>query len=121
LIIAPTLWAAKAAILALYIRVFGSVSWLRWTAYFWIVFMALFYGMNIVAAGVYCIPRKGEAWGGSSFARCSSSAWLHVVVGVFSCVADLFILILPFPIVMRLRVTLVKKVSLGVLFGAGIM
>ncbi|KAH9871932.1 hypothetical protein J1614_006190 [Plenodomus biglobosus] len=120
-VIAPTLWAAKSAVLALYIRVFGSVAWLRRTAWIWIVFMALFYGMNIVAAGVYCIPRKGEVWGGASFARCNDSAWLHVVVGVFSAVADLVILTMPFPIVLKLHVSPLKKLTLGLVFGTGII
>ncbi|KAF2873249.1 hypothetical protein BDV95DRAFT_489991 [Massariosphaeria phaeospora] len=120
-LVAPALWAAKAAILALYIRIFGTITWLRRTAYFWIVFMALFYGMNIAIAGVYCIPRNDEAWEGAAFARCSTSAWLNVVVGVFSCLADLLILILPFPIVMRLHISLAKKVSLGIVFGTGLL
>ncbi|KAF2034875.1 hypothetical protein EK21DRAFT_55295 [Setomelanomma holmii] len=118
-IIAPTLWASKAAILALYIRIFGTVTWLRRTCWVWIVFMALFYGLNIVAAGPYCISRKGELWGGDSFARCWSSAWLYVVVGVFSVIADVVILILPFPVVMGLHISLVKKITLGAVFGTG--
>jgi hypothetical protein len=108
-------------VLALYIRVFGSVVWLRRTAWTWIVFMALFYGMNIIAAGLYCIPRKGELWGGASFERCNESAWLHVVVGVFSAAADMIILTIPFPIVLKLRVSLVKRITLALVFGTGIM
>ncbi|PSN67345.1 hypothetical protein BS50DRAFT_634725 [Corynespora cassiicola Philippines] len=112
-LIAPTLWAAKSAILALYIRIFGTITWMRRTSYVWIFLMALFYGMNIVIAGVYCVPRKGEPWEGASFQRCTSSAWLNVVVGVFSCVADLVILVLPFPIVWKLHVSMAKKYSLA--------
>ncbi|KAH6644884.1 hypothetical protein C7974DRAFT_408530 [Boeremia exigua] len=120
-VIAPTLWASKVAILALYIRIFGTITWLRRTCWIWMVCMALFYGLNIVAAGAYCVPRSGEKWGGDSFARCSSSAWLHVVVGVFSVVADLIILILPFPVVMKLRISTTKKITLGIVFGTGII
>ena len=120
-VVAPTLWASKAAILALYIRIFGTVTWLRRTCWVWIILMALFYGLNIVAAGAYCVPRTGEVWGGTSFARCSSSAWLYVVVGAFSVLADLVILLLPFPIVLRLHISLVKKCTIGLVFGTGIM
>lgn len=120
-IISPTMWASKAAILALYIRIFGTMTWIRRTSYFWIWFMALFYSMYFVVAGTYCIPRKGEAWGGASFQRCSTSAWIHLVVGVFSCVADIFILVLPFPIVLRLHITVAKKITLSIVFGLGII
>ncbi|KAH9862060.1 hypothetical protein IAQ61_010262, partial [Plenodomus lingam] len=120
-VLPPSLWAAKAAVLALYIRVFGSVTWLRRTAWIWIVFMALFYGMSIFVTGFYCIPRKGGMWGGALFVRCQESVWLHVVVGVFSAVADLVILIMPFPIVLKLHVSPLKKLTLGLVFGTGIM
>jgi hypothetical protein len=85
------------------------------------VFMALFYGMNMVIAGVYCIPRPAESWMGASFTRCSSSAWLNIVVGVFSCLADLIILALPFPLLLRLHISMAKKISLVVVFGTGLL
>ncbi|OAL55015.1 hypothetical protein IQ07DRAFT_559534 [Pyrenochaeta sp. DS3sAY3a] len=116
-----TQWAAKSAILALYIRIFGSITWLRRTAWTAIVVIGLFFSLNIVAAGAYCVPRKGEAWGGASFARCSSSAWIHVVVGVFAVLADILLLTLPFPVVMNLRISVVKKITLGFVFGTGII
>jgi hypothetical protein len=120
-LVAPTLWSAKAAILALYIRLFWIHTWIRRTAYAWMVLMALFYSMNMVIAGVYCIPRSGESWTGASFARCSSSAWLNVVVGVFSCLADLIIFALPFPILLSLHISAAKKVSLVIVFGTGLL
>lgn len=83
--------------------------------------MAFFYGLNIVAAGVYCVPRKGEEWGMTSLMRCSSPRWLYLTVGVFSCLADIVILVLPFPVVLGLQVTSAKKLSLFIVFGTGIM
>lgn len=83
--------------------------------------MALFYGSNIVIAVVYCIPRKAEAWDGTSFQRCSKSTWSAVVIGVFSALADLVIFAVPFPIIMKLRVTPAKKLGLVILFLTGVM
>ena len=116
-----TKWASKAAILSLYIRIFGSINWLRRTCYFWIVFMLLVYCINVIVAGVYCIPRSGEIWGGPSSARCASNTWPHVLIGVFSLLADLFILILPLPIILRLRITRTRKTTLTVVFSTGVM
>jgi hypothetical protein len=121
IIIAPTIWAAKSAILALYIRLFGSVRWLRVTCYVWIALMALFYGSNIVIAVVYCIPHKGESWDGNSFQRCSKSAWSAVVIGVFSALADFVILILPFPVILKLKVDSTKRVGLICVFLTGLL
>ncbi|KAF4625059.1 hypothetical protein G7Y89_g13109 [Cudoniella acicularis] len=121
IVIAPTWWAAKSAILALYIRVFGTVRWLRFMCYFWITFMALFYGSNIAIAIVYCIPREGEAWDGTSFQRCSTSAWAAVVIGVFSVLTDIIIFVLPFPIILKLRLPSTKKIGLTIVFFTGFL
>jgi hypothetical protein len=119
---APTMWAAKSAILALYIRVFGTVQWLRRTAYASIVLMVPVYSLNMVVAGVYCMPGRGESWGGErSLLRCYSAQWPVIAVGVFSCLADLLILLLPFPIITILHIDLRKKVALAAVFGSGLM
>jgi hypothetical protein len=121
IVVAPAIWAAKAAILALYVRLFGSVRWLKITCYVWIGLMALFYSSNIAISVAYCIPRKGEAWDGTSFARCSTSAWSAVVIGVFSTVADVVIFVLPFPVLLKLRVNSAKKLGLISLFLTGFL
>lgn len=120
-VISPTIWAAKAAILSLYIRIFGSITWIRRLSYFWIAFMALFYAIQFVISGVYCIPRKGEAWDAASFQRCSESAWFQLMVGVFSCLADILILVLLFPIILKLHISVMQKVTLSIVFGVGAM
>jgi hypothetical protein len=107
ILVALAIWAAKSAVLALYIRVFGSVAWLRRTAYTWIAIMDLVYNINIIVGVVYRVPRQGEVWGSRrSFRRCSSTRWPFILVGVFSCLADLLIFLLPFPIILNLQVNL---------------
>ncbi|KAF2756328.1 hypothetical protein EJ05DRAFT_487244 [Pseudovirgaria hyperparasitica] len=121
MIIAPTLWAAKSAILALYLRIFGKVKWLRISSYIWIFLMAIIFGLNIVISGVFCVPRSGEAWADVTFKRCSDSAWISLIVGVFAVIADLVILLLPFPIIMHLRLSTSKKIHLGIVFSTGVI
>ena len=116
--------SAKTAILVFYIRVFGTVTWLRRTAYVGIVIMALFYSMSVVVSGVYCFPRRGETWEGltsARFLRHTTNLWPYVTVGAFSCLADILIFILPFPIVAKLHVDLRKKLALTVVFGTGLV
>jgi hypothetical protein len=118
LTIAPTMWAAKSSILALYIRLFGVFQWLRRTSFVLIAFMALFYGGIIVVFGVYCIPRAGESWDGASIQRCGQSYWSIVVFGVFGSVSDLVILILPFPVLIKLHQSRKRVVAV---FSSGLM
>ncbi|TVY40097.1 hypothetical protein LSUB1_G003673 [Lachnellula subtilissima] len=121
IVAAPTIWAAKSAILALYIRLFGTTKWLRLTCYCWIVLMALFYGSNIVIAVVYCIPRKGEAWDGTSFQRCATSGWSAVMIGCFSASADIVIFLLPFSVVLNLKLSPRRRLGLILVFMTGLL
>ncbi len=121
MIIGPTMWASKAAILALYIRVFGTVRWLRLTSYGLIVFTFLFYWSNVVIAAVYCLPRNGAPWNDTAFARCSSPVASAIVNGVFGVVADLVLFILPFPVLHKLHLGRQKKIGLCIVFSVGFL
>ncbi|KAK2736778.1 hypothetical protein FQN57_000550 [Myotisia sp. PD_48] len=121
MIIAPTMWATKAAVLALYIRIFSSLRWMRFTCYSLIVVLFLFYGSNIVIAAIYCLPRKGAPWDATAFERCSSTAVSAVVIGVFAVVADLVIIILPLPTIFGLRLAPDKRLGITIVFMIGFL
>ncbi|CAG8981794.1 hypothetical protein HYALB_00004737 [Hymenoscyphus albidus] len=117
----PALWAAKAAIAALYIRLFGTKRWITLSSYGMIIFMFLFYGSNVIIAAVYCLPRNGAPWDGTAFARCSSPVSSAIVNGVFGVIADLFLFFLPFPIVLRLHLTKQKRFGLSIVLSTGLL
>ena len=121
MIIGPTIWAAKAAILALYIRVFGPVRWLRITSYGLIVFMFLFYWSNIAISATYCIPRNGAPWNTTTFANCAKPAASVIVIGVLDLATDLVLYFLPFPIINKLQLAPRKLLGLRVVFLIGFM
>ncbi|KAJ4368975.1 hypothetical protein N0V83_006057 [Neocucurbitaria cava] len=64
-----SMWAVKACILALFIRLFDSIRWMRITAYALIVALGLFYLAAIAVWAAYCTPRGGEDWGATALAR----------------------------------------------------
>ncbi len=115
------MWAVKSAILALYIRLFGTIRWIRLTSYGLIIFMFLFYGSNVVIAATYCLPRNGAPWDTTALARCSSPVASVVVIGAFGVVADLILFALPFPIIYQLQLTRQKRISLTILFLVGFL
>jgi hypothetical protein len=117
----PALWSAKAAILALYIRVFDSIRWMRISSYALIVFTGLFYMSNVVIAAAYCLPRNGAPWDQTAFARCGSPVKSAIVIGIFGVVADLIIFILPFPVISKLHLTQSKKFGLMIVFMAALL
>ncbi|KAL8736079.1 MAG: hypothetical protein Q9181_002577 [Wetmoreana brouardii] len=119
MIIGPSIWAAKAAILALYIRAFGTVRWLRFTSYGLMAFMFLFYWTNSAIAAAYCTPRNGGPWDATVFARCMVSANWSIVLGVLDVTTDLVMYFLPFPIINRLQLARRKLIGLRVVFLVG--
>jgi hypothetical protein len=121
MLIAPTLWATKASVLLLYLRNFEIVQWIRITSWVLIVVLFLFYGSNIAIAAIYCIPRHGEAWDSTAFARCASPVTSTVVIGVFAVVADLVIFVMPLPVIFQLQLSRPKKIGLGVVFSVGML
>lgn len=121
MVVGHTTWAAKAAIAALYIRIFGSKRWIRLSSYGLIIFMFLVYSSNVVIGAVYCLPRHGAPWDGNVFASCASHVKSAIIFGVFGVVADLILLFLPFPIVLKLHLTTRKKLGLSIVFSAGFL
>lgn len=115
------MWASKAAILALYIRIFDSVRWLRIAAYGLIVFTGLFYLSNVVIAAVYCLPRNGAPWDQTAFARCGSPVVSAIVIGVFGVVADIAIFALPFPVISTLHLNRRNRLGLMLVFLAAVL
>ena len=122
MLVAPALWTAKAAILALYIRLFDCGRWIRISCYALMAFMLVFYGCYVVLAAVYCLPRHGRPWNIHLYDQCakqpiSSSS----VMGVFGVEADMVIFVLPFPIIYTLHLTRKRKIGLFVVFLVGLL
>ncbi|KAM5462876.1 hypothetical protein MferCBS49748_006268 [Microsporum ferrugineum] len=118
---APAQWATKAAVLALYIRIFNTVRWMRRTCYILIIVMLLVYGINIILAAVYCLPRNGAPWDNTAFTRCAEPVVLQLFIGSFSVLADLILFALPFAIIPNLHVARTKKIGLTCVFVVGLL
>ncbi|EZF73886.1 hypothetical protein H105_04225 [Trichophyton soudanense CBS 452.61] len=119
MIVAPALWATKSAVLVLYIRIFNSVRWISRISYGLIILMFLVYGINIILATVYCLPRNGAPWDATAFARCAKPVTLAIFIGSFTVLTDFIIFLLPFPIILKLQMAQGKKVGLAIVFLVG--
>lgn len=117
--IGPTLWASKAAILTLFIRIFGTIKWLRITCYGLLLFTFLFYESIIAINAVLCIPPPGGTWNAATLKKCEHDGPSLVINGVFEVVADLIVFALPFPVIIRLNLGKKRKIGLTVVFAIG--
>lgn len=121
LIIGPTMWASKAAILTLLIRIFGSKKWLRLTCYGLLVFTFFFYWSIFAMNLGLCVPPRGGSLKAAFFGRCAHHGPAVVLNGVFGVVTDLIIFALPFPIIARMNLGRKKKIGLTVVFSVGVL
>ena len=119
----PAMFFAKASLLLLYLRIFGPKKSIRYWIYFGLAFTFCLYWINIPIDSYYCTPRPGGSWGDLSSigAKCEKTAILGLVQGSLSIALDLFILILPIPVVMTLQISSKKRVGALAVLMTGVL
>jgi hypothetical protein len=112
------MWAVKACIQALFIRIFDSVRWMRIASYLLMISTGILYVAAIIIWCIYCTPRANEDWGTSAVGRSSSRMITALVVtqGVVGLLVDILMFAMPFPIILRLQLQTPKKLGLTLVF-----
>lgn len=121
MLVGPCIFFAKASIFLLYIRIFGRIRWLRYLAYFGIVLLFLVTWITVPLHTIYCTPRHGSRWDGTVLSRCQAVAVAGIVQGTFHVLFDIFIIVLPIPIIYHLNLEFRKKLGLAAAFMTGFM
>ena len=119
----PSMFFAKISLLLLYLRIFGLKNWVRFTIYFGLLFAFCLYWGNMAILSYYCTPGPGKKWdmqelGGS---REEVPKILAPVTGALNLLLDLFIFILPIPVIMGLQMNAQKKVAVLTVFLTGFL
>ena len=117
----PTAFFAKLSLFWLYLRLFRPDYWTRILIYFGICITFVFYTATTVAGGVLCIPRSEESWAEVAFTRCQKNVITGFYLGIFNVVSDLYILILPIPVIWQLQMPTRKKIGVCAIFMTGIL
>ena len=113
---------AKAALFLLYYQVFSLDRWTKIAIYIGISITFLFYLANGVANLVLCTPKRNESWTSTPYVeRCRRAEVMGDIQGVFGLVSDLYIFVLPFPVLYRLHMSFKKKIGITAVFLTGLM
>ncbi|KAI3338649.1 hypothetical protein F4824DRAFT_509067 [Ustulina deusta] len=115
-IYSPALWFAQAAILTLYLRLFGVIKWLRWCCYIGIAFLFAAYWSLVPVSVVYNFPHGNEKWDLAITEKSVQSQVAYVTAGAIGVISDIYIFLLPFLILLKLQVSLKKKIGLSIVF-----
>ena len=122
MLLGPTLFFAKGAILLLYLRIFTINKKMRYSIWFGLVWNFLLYWSGIPIATYYGTPRIGQPWDVVAATETCANLTTYVLVqGVLAVALDLYMFILPIPIVLKLRISLQQRLSILGIFGTAIL
>ena len=68
----------------------------------------------------YCTPRNGKEWDFANV-HCGETILFGIVQGVLAVVLDFYIFVLPIPIVLKLQMSLKRRLSVIAVFGTAIL
>ena len=118
----PSIFFAKASLLLLYLRIFGPKQSTRYAIYIGLVFAFRLYWINIPITAYYCAPSVGRSWSIIGIGlKCKKTLILGLLQGPLNVVLDLFIFILPIPVVMRLQMSSRRRFAVLSVFLTGIL
>lgn len=93
---------------------------MKYSVWVGLVFTFVLYWTNIPITTYYCSPRIGEPWDAVA-QTCSKTKIFLLIQGVFSVVLDVYILILPIPMVLKLQMSRKRRLSILGVFGTAVL
>ena len=119
MIAGPATYFAKATIFLLYRRIFKPISWMRRCIH---VGLALSIGVYWCAIPLYtyaCAAHDG-VWGATVMQQCSQ-VWIYAIaLRAFDTAMSVYMLLLPIPAIIRLQMSVKKKLGIIFIFMHGI-
>lgn len=114
----PAAFFAKLSIFLLYLRTFAPNQWMRRLTHCGIAINLIFYAGIALAFGISCIGPSQD----SINSRCRQvTKPLKYIVSIFGAISNLYIYILPLPVIWHLQMTFRRKVGVSVIFAIGIL
>lgn len=117
------MFLVKLSLFLFYLRVFGFVRHLRILIFIGITFHLILYSTSFVLEFVFCYPRRGQSYLMSFAApHCTvDAARLGIAQGVGNIIGDFYLLLIPLPVVLKLQISLQKKIGVIAIFLTGIL
>jgi hypothetical protein len=112
-------WFAKAPVVWLYIRLFGVRLWVRLVCWFILIGTALAYLIAISYNAAYCYPDSRDVDLAFVVDCTHMSSIVGTSLGGIAVATDTLIFLVPLPIVLRLNLSIQKKIGLALVFFTG--
>lgn len=121
LMVGPTLFFGKSTILLLYLRIFTANKKMRYSVWSGLAWCFGLYWSYVPISAVYCSPRIGQTWSIYTVTNCPKLLLPALIQSALSIPLDLYIFILPIPIVLRLQMSLKRRMSILGIFGTAFL
>lgn len=119
-LVLPLIFFSESSIFLVYLRIFAIDKTMRYLIWFGLFWTFLLYIVQIPIDAYYCTPRNGKTWGFENI-HCDRTIPWAIVHGVVAVVLDFYIFLLPIPIVIRLQMSLKRRLSIIGVFGTAIL
>ncbi|KAF2994777.1 hypothetical protein E8E14_003818 [Neopestalotiopsis sp. 37M] len=116
--------SVKLSLLLLYNRLFRPAKSIQIPTWLGIVVITMFYMICNILTLVFCLPRPGEGgWGAAKYTERCGTQYLKLttVQGVFSVASDFYVLFIPVGTIMRLQLSLKKRIGVTSVFLSGLL
>ncbi|KAI1145021.1 hypothetical protein F4825DRAFT_277859 [Nemania diffusa] len=122
ILLGPTQFVVKTAILTLYFQLFSVKRTTRWGIIGAMVFAGLIYLPHPIVVIIFTAPRAGQSWLTPSMNGMAAKLQYYAPIhGIGSIILDIWILILPLPALSKLQVSTKKKLQLFAVFVTGLL
>lgn len=117
----PMMFFAKTSMFLLYYRVFAPKKLFRYIITIGIGFCFAVYFAYLAVAAYFCAPHAGKGWDAMILYSCSRSGFYYIISGGANLALDIFMLVLPLPVILRLQLPMNKKVGILAIFMTGLL
>ncbi|OAL54551.1 hypothetical protein IQ07DRAFT_272536 [Pyrenochaeta sp. DS3sAY3a] len=121
LLYGPAMFFAKAAICTLYLRIFKTVQWMKWCAWGALVVLGCIFWAMVPIYAVYSFPYGDEEWNLNLALKTGRMDRLTIGICAVNVASDLFLLVIPLPIIIKLNLSFQKRIGLAAVFMTGII
>ena len=104
----------------LFRKIFEPKRYMVWLIYFGIFFAFGTYLTIIPLSTYYCAPRNGQTWV-TAQVDCAKELPYAIVQGCLNIVLDVYLLVLPIPVIWKLNLSPRRKAEIVSIFAIGIM
>ncbi|ROW17427.1 hypothetical protein VPNG_00982 [Cytospora leucostoma] len=123
-VVGPALFFPKCAIFMFYLQIFSVHRSMRISVWIGLVFCSIIYFLTIPLTALYDAPKPGQSWEELLvyLAETNSHSLIYwgIVQRACSAVLDLYICIIPLPVLLKLQMPPKKKLLLAALFATAL-